>query len=93
MLTIQINGQITPSGELKVVLPPGLPPGEVQITLEFKADATWTPEELEELLRPVPPLTGAEIVKAGLLGGWKDQGIADGAAWVEAQRRRQRGEA
>lgn len=32
------------------------------------------------------PMTGAEIVAAGLTGGWADLGIADGAEWVQEQR-------
>ena len=91
MTVIELNGQITPSGRLEADLPPGLPPGKVRITIQI--EETWTEEELAELLRPVPPLTGKEIVEAGLLGGWENSGISDGAAWVEEQRRQQREQA
>ncbi|MCQ3930640.1 MAG: hypothetical protein DPW16_09275 [Chloroflexi bacterium] len=48
-----------------------------------------TDEEIAEMLRP-EPMTGAEIVAAGLTGGWADMGIADGAEWVQEQRRKRR---
>jgi hypothetical protein len=47
----------------------------------------WPPADLASALR-VEPRTGAEIVAAGLLGGWADQGITDSTEWVEEQRRR-----
>ena len=50
------------------------------------SDETWTNEELAELLRPKRPLTGKEIVEAGLLGGWEDRGIEDSVEWVRQQR-------
>ncbi len=78
MTTVELNGRITASGQLEADLPPGLPPGKVRITIQ--TIETWTDEELEELLSPTPALTGKEIVEAGLLGGWQDAGISDGAA-------------
>ncbi len=86
---IQLNGRITEKGELEVELPPGLPPGEARVTIEIPLEPAWTPEELDEALKVVP-MTGAEIVAAGLTGGWKDKGITDAAEWVEEQRRRRR---
>ncbi len=80
MVTIRVNGWITSQGKLEVELPEGLPPGDVRITIEPVSDEIWTDEELEELLHHVPPMTGKEIVEAGMLGGWKDLGITDGAA-------------
>jgi len=53
------------------------------------ADETWDEAELDALLT-VDPMTGREIVAAGLTGGWRDMDIPDGAAWVEARRRTQR---
>lgn len=50
----------------------------------------WTQEELERAVR-IEPMSGAEMVKAGLTGGWEDQGITDSVEWVEEQRRK-RGE-
>ncbi len=91
MLTIQLMGRITENGELEATLPAGLPPGEVHITIQIgEPEPTWTNEELTELLQPVRPMTGKEIVDAGLLGGWADEGITDGATWIEEQRRKQR---
>jgi hypothetical protein len=90
MVAIQISGRITPSGKLEAELPPGLPPGDVEIIVQIPIEETWTDEELEEILRPVAPMTGSQIVEAGLLGGWADQGIGAGAEWVEEQRRKHR---
>jgi hypothetical protein len=52
-------------------------------------DEAWTSEEVQALLQ-IEPSTGAEIVAAGLTGGWAEQGIEDGAEWVAQQRQRQR---
>ena len=90
MDVIQVTGRITEAGRLEADLPPGLPPGEVQVTIQMNADETWTDEEIAEMLKSVPSLTGREIVEAGLLGGWKDQDIPDGATWVEEQRSKHR---
>ena len=60
-----------------------------EMTVGDDAPVEWSDDELAELLTP-EPMTGAEIVAAGLTGGWADQGIPDGAAWVEAQRRKRR---
>jgi len=38
----------------------------------------------------IEPMTGKEIVEAGLLGGWEHLGIEDSVAWVEEQRRKHR---
>lgn len=57
--------------------------------LALAEDEGWSEEELAEMLT-VEPLTGSEIVAAGLTGGWRDLDVADGAAWVEAQRRKRR---
>ncbi len=53
-------------------------------------DATWTDEELAELLQPKEPLTGKEMVEQGLIGGWEDMGITDSVAWLEEQRAKRR---
>ena len=86
-MVIHLNGLITDEGELKLELPTGLPAGEARITIEIPAEASWTPQDLERALTTVP-ITGAEIVKAGLLGGW--EGAQDGAAWVDEQRQKRR---
>jgi hypothetical protein len=87
MTTIRLNGRITEEGGLEIDLPPGLPPGEARITIEIPVEPTWTSEELDEALK-VTPMTGAEIVRAGLTGGWS--GISDGAEWVEEKRMQRR---
>jgi hypothetical protein len=58
------------------------------VTIDLDA-APLEPEELKRLLQ-AKPLSGAEIVKAGLVGGWSDEGIADGQAWVDSQRQTRR---
>lgn len=52
-------------------------------------DQPLSEEELAELLR-IEPLTGTEIVARGLLGGWEDMGITDGAEWVNEQKNNRR---
>ena len=88
MTVLHLNGRITETGELDVRLPGDLPPGEAHVTIEIPA-AILSPAEIEELLR-VEPMDGAEIVEAGLTGGWADEGITDSLRWVEEQRRRRR---
>jgi hypothetical protein len=89
MTTIHLKGRITGSGELDVDLPEGLPPGDARITIEIPVNREWTAQELDDLLKTAP-MTGAEIVKAGLLGGWADESIGDSEAWVEELRRKRR---
>jgi hypothetical protein len=97
MVLIHLTGKITENGKLEVDLPEGLPPGDVQITLEMPTEEEipweerpWTDEELADMLK-TEPKTGAEIaaeIEAGLLGGgWSDITIS-GAEWVEEQRRK-----
>lgn len=56
-------------------------------TMIMKESSTeaWTDEELRELIDP-QPLSGAEIIAAGLTGTWADEDIVDGAAWVNLQK-------
>ena len=89
MTTIQLNGRITEEGELEIKLPEGLPPGEARITIEISPGEAWTQEELERAVR-IEPMSGSEMVKAGLTGGWEDLGITDSVEWVEEQRRKRR---
>jgi len=49
----------------------------------------WTDQELDEALKIVA-MTGAEIVQAGLLGGWEDEGIVDSEAWADELRKKSR---
>jgi hypothetical protein len=90
MVTIRLIGQITPDGQLRLDVPHNLPPGEVAITLEFPDfDEAFTEDELKDLLT-FTPTSGAEVVAAGLVGGWEHKGITDPVAWVEDLRRKQR---
>jgi hypothetical protein len=63
-----------------------LPAGEAQVTIETAPEAGWAPAELAQALR-IEPMTGAEIVAAGIAGGWEGEGIDDSGDWVERQRR------
>jgi hypothetical protein len=93
-MVIHIRGRITERGKLDIELPPNLPPGEVQVTIqELDAnDAPISDSELEQLLHH-PPRTGAEVIAAlhELGEGWTH--IQESSAeWVERMRRNQRGE-
>ena len=96
MVLIHLKGRVTESGQLDVQLPPGIPAGEVDVTLEVANTddlpwelRPWTDEELAELLK-TEPKTGAEIVaRIQKEGGWEHLGITSGAEWVEAQRRKE----
>ena len=91
MTIIHLTGHVNESGELSAQLPIKLPPGQVSITIEIPdKDPTWTDQELEDLLRPIPAMTSREIVEAGLIGGWEDEDIVDGAMWVDEQRYKHR---
>ncbi len=86
MLTLHLKGQVTSDGQLLVELPEKLPPGDVDITIEIpNADEQFTPEEIKELLT-FTPTSGADVVAAGLVGGWEDKGITDPVTWVEEER-------
>jgi hypothetical protein len=96
MVTIQLTGHITENGELQVDLPEGLPPGNVQITIEMPNSVelpwetrAWTPEELAQLSTP-DLKTGAEIVSwLQEQNGWLDTDGMSGEQWVEAVRRKE----
>lgn len=67
MVFIQLTGKINEKGQLEVVLPKGLSPGEVQVTIEAPSASSWeeqpwTDEELADLMK-VNPRTGTEIVE------------------------------
>ncbi len=88
-MVIQLNGRITDKGDLELDLPSGLPAGDARITIEIPTETDWSEEDLARALR-TEPLTGAQIVEAGLIGGWADAGITDSTAWVEELRRKRR---
>lgn len=88
-MVIHLNGHITDEGELKLDLPSGLPAGEARITIEIPTEAGWTPEAIDQALQTTP-MTGAEIVKSGFVGGWESAGIDDSARWMEEQRQARR---
>lgn len=93
MTTIHLSGRITEAGQLEVTLPEGLPPGDVEITIQVAAEdqqgdeRPWTKEEIREMLT-FTPKSGAEILASGVVGSWRDLGIEDSAAWVEDIRRK-----
>lgn len=49
----------------------------------------WTETELEAMLK-TEPLTGAEIVEGGFVGGWEHRGIHDSVEFLEQLRRKRR---
>lgn len=86
MVTIHLKGHVTPDGQVLFDPPQNLPPGEINITIEVpNLDEQFTEAEIKELMN-FTPITGAEIVAAGLTGGWEDMNISDPVAWVEARR-------
>jgi hypothetical protein len=89
MVTIRLKGEITADGQLRFDPPKNLPPGDVEITIEISAsDERFSQAEIADLL-DFTPKSGAEVVAAGLTGGWEDKGISDPVVWVEEQRRKQ----
>ena len=52
---------------------------------DSEEDLEFTDEEIAEMLTP-KPLTGREIVEAGLTGAWADMGIEDSVEWLKEQR-------
>jgi hypothetical protein len=87
MSILELRGRITEEGRLEVDLPPGVPPGEARVTIELPSTEGWSKQELAEALK-VEPLKGAEILAAGLTGGW--EGVESGADWVGRRRRERR---
>lgn len=99
MVTLRVKVDITEDREVRIKLPDDFPVGEAEITVAAEPDheeampgdePPLTDEEIDDLLRRKPGMTGAEIVAAGLTGIWKHKGIEDSVAWVEEQRRKRR---
>ncbi len=89
MALITFKIRIKADGKPEVDLPEDLPVGE-QVESAVQADENWenqplTEDEIDEFLT-FKGLTGAEIGALGLLGGWENKGIRDGAAWIQEQR-------
>ena len=89
MTVLQLEAEVTDTGELRLELPTPLPPGRARITIEIPAEECLSSEEIKDLMA-VEPLSGAKIVEAGLTGGWADQGITDANTWVQERRHRRR---
>lgn len=91
MVTLHLTGKISTDGELQITLPPGVPPGEVEVTITVPSpiqdNETWTDEEIQQMMQ-IAPKTGAEI--AAMLDDMEAgyQHIRDSVAWVEVQRRK-----
>jgi hypothetical protein len=84
--TIHLTGEIKEDGTLHLELPADLPAGKVQVTIETLPQIpSLTDEEIAAFMQ-VEPLTGAEIVAAGLTGGWEHMGITDSVEWLREQR-------
>ncbi|MCA9909960.1 MAG: hypothetical protein KC519_14985 [Anaerolineae bacterium] len=93
MITIRLKGHVTPTGKLEFDPPAQLPPGQVDITLEIHEPTSsdqdaFTEAEIQDLLT-FEPMSGADVVAAGLTGTWADLDIEDPVAWVEEQRQKQ----
>jgi hypothetical protein len=88
MTRIELAGRINEQGSLEVELPPGLPPSDAIVTIDL-IPAPLQPDELSYLLT-TEPLPGADIIEAGLIGGWSEEEIPDGQAWVDSQRQKRR---
>jgi hypothetical protein len=88
MERLEVKGRITEHGSLEVDLPPGLPPGDAIVTINLIHD----PIVEDELGSPLTtePRTGAEIIAAGVIGGWSEEEISDGQSWVDSRRRERR---
>ncbi len=88
--TIRLRGQVTADGQLVFNVPVNLPPGDVDITIEvLNADEQFSDAEIEDLLT-FSPVSGAEMIAAGLTGGWADMDISDPVAFVDDLRRKQK---
>ncbi len=80
MTTLHLTGRITAAGNLEAKLPEGLPPGEVEISIELPDTELpwelrpWTETELTDLLN-FEPASGAEIVASDSFGAWADEAI------------------
>jgi hypothetical protein len=88
MPTIRSIGEIKEVGTLDLNLPDDFPTGKVQVTIET-TEGHLTDEEIKEFMR-VEPMTGAEIVVAGLTDGWEEMGITDSVEWLQEQRNTRR---
>ncbi|MBC7871009.1 MAG: hypothetical protein H7Y09_09245 [Chitinophagaceae bacterium] len=82
------------NGQINIDLPENVSDGEIEVKFRVVQDEIpwedrpWTEEGLAELLRPETPMTGAEIVAAGLTGGWEHLGIEDSVEWLNEQKRK-----
>lgn len=88
MATIRLTGEIREDGTLDLDLPDNFPVGKVQVTIETLEDRL-TDEQIKEFMR-IEPMSGAEIVAAGLTGGWEEMRITDSVAWLQEQRNKRR---
>jgi hypothetical protein len=91
MFTVQIRGQITDDGHLLVALPDGLPPGEVNVTLELPGEEAneWSEAELAIWMQDNPAESGAEAAsRLAELDTSEWMHIVDPVAWVEDVQRR-----
>lgn len=85
MDTVIVKGILTEDGQIVVELPDGWKAGEIELEVPVEPQATYTDEELAELLTPNPkPANEIET------GGWEDMGIQDSVAFVEEMRRKRR---
>jgi hypothetical protein len=87
MDTIIVKGILTEEGKIIVDLPEGWKAGEIELEVPIEPQATYSDEELAELLKSEPQ-SGAEIAQADEIGSWAD--IEDSVEFVEEMRRKRR---
>jgi hypothetical protein len=76
METITVKGVITDDGQLKVEIPPDLPPGPVEV-------------EIRPEVPRVEGVTLGELLESGLLGLWKNrEDITDSVEFARELRKR-----
>lgn len=88
MSSMRVTGWVREDGHVEFELPMQHPVGAIELVVEIVEDSL-TEEELLELTK-LEPMTGAEIIAAGLTGAWEDRGIEDSVEWVEQQRQARR---
>ncbi len=73
MDVIELEGHVNQDGELEIALPRSFPSGKVRVRIEPIYEPL-SEAEAEQLMR-TQPISGAEIVAAGLTGAWADADI------------------
>lgn len=86
MTTVYLIAEITESGELKVNLPAGLPPGRVELAIEY-TDQSWVHEELAKSMQ-ADLMMGAEFAESHRVVNRQERSTTDDGAQLQEQRRK-----